>query len=179
MNKILSDYYRVPEDVLGQICAAQPSGEAGYFQFGSEAVCYGQCTSGVSAKIGNSEKYDAIKDARVSDSEVHLPFDPAQIVGNLRTERYVDSLHTKEDRIFDSPLIRRVYYLVRELLPVAIRKHFQKMYLSDWKSCDFRTGRWILRWTPSTKNFLPFRWKPPACSASHSSGFGPKVPRMP
>jgi hypothetical protein len=137
LNKILSDYYRVSENGLGRICAAEPSGEVGYFRFGSEAVCYGQSASGVSANIETSELYDASKSTRLSDSEVHLPFDPAQVIGNFRMERYVNNLRPKEDRIFDSPLIRKAYYLVRELLPVAVRKHFQKMYLGDWQKLRF------------------------------------------
>jgi peptidoglycan/xylan/chitin deacetylase (PgdA/CDA1 family) len=137
LNKILSDYYRVPEDGLGRVCAAQPSGEAGYFRFGSDAVCYGQCASGVSTKIGNSELYDACKNARLNDSVVHLPFDPTQVVDNLRRERYVNNLRSKEGRIVDFALIRKAYYFVRKLLPVAVRKHFQKMYLSDWQKLRF------------------------------------------
>jgi hypothetical protein len=137
LNKILSDYFRVPEDGLGRVCAAEPAGKSGYFRFGPDAVCYGQCASGVSEKVETSELYDAFKDAHLSESEVHLPFDPAQIVGNLRTERYASNLRPKEGRIFDSPLIRKAYYLVRKLLPVAVRKHFQKMYLSDWQKLRF------------------------------------------
>jgi hypothetical protein len=145
LNKILSDYFRVPEDGLGRVCIARSSGEAGYFRFGSDAICYGQCASGVSEKIENSELHDALKDARLSDSEVHLSFDPAQVVGNLRNERYVSNLHPKQGRIFDSPLIRKAYYFVRDLLPVAVRKHFQKMYLSDWR--DLRFPNWPVDFT--------------------------------
>lgn len=148
LNQTLSDYYRVPEDGLGRVCAAQPSGEAGYFRFGSDTVCYGRCESGVSAKIETSDLYDACKSARLSDSEVHLPFDPVQVVGNLRTERYVNALRPKENRIFDSSLIRKAYYSVRKLLPVAVRKHFQKMYLSDWQKLRF--PNWPVDFTVDT-----------------------------
>jgi hypothetical protein len=137
LNQTLSDYYRVPEGELGNLCAAPPSGEIGFFGFGPEAVCFGQCASGVSANVENAELHDALKSARRNDSDVHLPFDPIQVVENLRKEGYVKVSHTNQDRIFDSPLIRKAYYSVRELLPVSVRKHFQKLYLSDWRKLRF------------------------------------------
>jgi hypothetical protein len=140
LNQILSDYYRVAEDGLGLVRAAQPSGEFGFFRFGSEAVCYGQCASGVSAKVENAELSNALKSVQLTDSEVCLPFDPAQVVENLRRERYVKQSLPGQGRIFDYQLVRKTYYSVRELLPVSIRKHFQKLYLSDWRRLRF--PRW-------------------------------------
>jgi hypothetical protein len=137
LNQILSDYYRVPEDGLGRICVAQPSGETGFFRFGPEAVCYGQCASGVSTNFENSELCDAFNSVRLTDAEVHLPFDPSQVVENLRRERYVKSLSSKEDRILDYPLIRNAYYFIRELLPISIRKYLQKLYFNDWRKRPF------------------------------------------
>lgn len=137
LNQVLSDYYRLPDEMLGRICAAQTAGETGFFRFGPEAVCYGQCASGVSTKVENAELHDALKSARMNDSEVCLPFDPVRVVENLRRERYLRDSLPKQYRILDSPLVRKTYYSIRELLPIAIRKHLQKLYLSDWRKLRF------------------------------------------
>jgi hypothetical protein len=136
LNQILTDYYRVYEDGLGRVCAEQPSGQVGFFRFGT-TTCYGQSTSGVSTGVANAALHDAIKSTSLKDSEVHLPFDPSQIVDNLRRERYVNHTGAEQGRIVDHPLVRKAYYAVRDLLPVSIRKHLQKVYLGGWRKLRF------------------------------------------
>ena len=148
VNQILSDYYRVPEDGLGHICAARSSGDFGFFRWGPAATCYGQCTSGVSATFDNAELNDAFQSTQLKDGEVRLPFDPAQIVDNLRRERYLNPLGANHGRILSHPLVRKTYYAVRELLPVAIRKHFQKAYLGGWQKLQF--PNWPVDFTVDT-----------------------------
>jgi glycosyltransferase involved in cell wall biosynthesis len=142
VNRVLGDYYRVPERELGPVWAAQPSGETGFFRFGPEAICYGQSASGVSSRVDNSGSYDALKSTRVKDSDLYLPFDPVQVVENLRRERYVKRPRTNHSRIVDHPVIRESYYAVRVLLPVSIRKRLQRVYLSGWQKLQF--PRWPL-----------------------------------
>src|ERR1700674_4698967 len=136
-NHILSDYYRVHENGLGQVCAERPSGQLGFFRFGPTATCYGQSTSGVSTSVEDAALHDALKSASLKGSEIHLSFDPGQIVENLRTERYVKHMGTKQGRIVDHPLVRKAYYAVRDMLPVSIRKHLQKVYLGGWRKLRF------------------------------------------
>jgi hypothetical protein len=137
LNHMLSDYYRVHEDGLGRVCSAQPSGQVGFFRFGPTTTCYGQSTSGVSTSVESPALHDALKTARLKDFEVHLPFDPSQIVDNLRRERYVNHTGAKQGRIVDHPAVRKAYYAVRDLLPVSIRRHLQKVYLGGWRKLQF------------------------------------------
>ncbi len=137
MNRILSDYYRVHEDGLGRVCAERPSGQMGFFRFGPTATCYGQSTSGVSTGVEDAALHDALKSVSLKDSEIHLSFDPSQIVENLRTERYVNHTGAKRGRIVDHRLVRKAYYAVRDLLPVSIRRHLQKVYLGGWRKLRF------------------------------------------
>ena len=137
LNHMLSDYYRVHEDGLGRVCSAQPSGQVGFFRFGPTTTCYGQSTSGVSTSVESPALHDALKTARLKDFEVHLPFDPGQIVDNLRRERYVNHTGAKQGRIVDHPAVRKAYYAVRDLLPVSIRRHLQKVYLGGWRKLQF------------------------------------------
>jgi hypothetical protein len=84
----------------------------------------------------------------LKNSEVHLPFNPVQVVENLLRERYVKQRPAKNGRMVDLPIVRSTYYAVRELLPVSIRKHLQKFYLGDWSRLLF--PRWPVDFTVDT-----------------------------
>ena len=133
----LSDYYRVPEDLLGRVLAPVLSGDPGFFRFGAEALCYGQCISGVSRKVENADFYDALKSTCVNESVLQLPFDPAAVIEDLRRERYVSSLVPGRQRIITREWVLKAYYFVREFLPVAFRRQMQRVYFSDWTSRPF------------------------------------------
>lgn len=137
MSNILSDYYRasvVPKSV-------SPSGShtnrAGFFHFGPERICYGQCASGVSADASSSKAFDASQSLAIFDSVIHLPFDIQAVIENLRRERYVQSLYSGEKPLTQSELVRKAYYFVREYLPVWIRRHMQRAYFKGWQNLPF------------------------------------------
>jgi len=68
---------------------------------------------------------------------VTLPFDPSEIVDNLRLERYVDATRTGTD----SPsLLKNLYYLLRPITNLFIRKQIQKFYSRNWR--EFSFPRW-------------------------------------
>jgi hypothetical protein len=148
VSSILSDYYRVPDEGLARICAPQLSGEDGFFHFGPDVICYGRSATGVSPEIENAGRFDAYQNASLKNSEVHLPFDPVEVVENLQRERYVKQRPTKNGRMVDLPIVRATYYAVRELLPVSIRKHLQKFYLGDWSKLLF--PKWPVDFTVDT-----------------------------
>jgi hypothetical protein len=133
----LSDYYRVPEDLFCRVLSSALSGDVGFFRFGPNAICYGQCASGVSTKIENSLLYDASLSVRLTETEIQLPFDPAQVIENLRHEQYMEDLVPGRERLVTQEWIRKAYYLVRTLLPVSVRRHLQRAYFSDWQSRPF------------------------------------------
>jgi hypothetical protein len=137
VNQPLSEYYRVPQDLIGPFSPPRLSGPEGFFSLGSQAICYGQCGSGVSVRVEDSALCDASKDIRISGSEIHFPFDPNQVIGNLRRESYLGALAPQRERIVSHEWIRKSYYFVRKLLPVSIRRFLQRAYFSDWKSRPF------------------------------------------
>lgn len=137
MIQALADYYRVPEVLLGQVSVSDSSGDVGFFRFGPDAICYGHCASGVSIKIENSILYDASLSVHFDEKEIHLPFDPAQVIENLRHEHYIPVLVPGRERFVTQEWIRRAYYSVRSLLPVSVRRHLQRAYFSDWQSRPF------------------------------------------
>lgn len=137
MAQTLTDYYRVPESLIGRISVSELSGPAGFFSLGPQVICYGQCESGVSSAFQDLARCDASRSMSMFDSTIRLPFDPQQVIDNLRRERYESELTPQKDRFVSQQWVRKCYYAVRELLPVSVRRHMQRAYFSDWKSRPF------------------------------------------
>lgn len=137
MVQSLSHYYRVPTDSLGSISSAKPSSESGFFQFGPGTICYGESSSGVSRKLKKSGRYDAVGGIRFEESEIHLPFDPTAVIENLRRERYEASLAPSLERFVSQDWMLVSYYSLRGILPVAVRRELQRIYLSGWRDRPF------------------------------------------
>lgn len=133
----LSDYYRIPEEFLGGLAPDDPAGDAGFFQMGPEMLCYGQCSSGVSATIEGSALHDALQHLHSRDSRLALPFDPARVVEHLRREHYESSLMLGRKRMIMTESVRKAYYFIRDILPNPLRRAMQRVYFSDWKSRPF------------------------------------------
>jgi len=133
----LSDYYRIPESVLGRVLGADTSGETGYFRFGPEVIGYGQSKSGVATKVEDAGRYDARKNIQMDGADIHLPFDLTRIVENLRRERYVPGLTPGREKLITQEWMLKAYYFVRGSLPDSIRRHLQRVYFSDWKTRPF------------------------------------------
>jgi glycosyltransferase involved in cell wall biosynthesis len=136
--RLLRDRYRCPDDLGHFVVDGDLSRDSGYFRFGSHAICYGQCSSSVPATLATSTLHDASEDV-VLNGSVHLPFDPAQVVDNLRCERY----HVTPDGSKAFPgvnILRGMYYLARPMLGVSVRKHLQRWYFSGWEKIAF--PRW-------------------------------------
>src|SRR5712692_4032505 len=136
MEPNLSEYYRLPED-YECFMRSPTSGESGFFRFGSAASCYGQCASGAISKVAGHDIYDAAKDVRFEDSKIWLPINPSQVIDNLRYERYRKLPLDRHSRIGNHALVRRLYYVVRELLPPSVRRRIQRIYFSNWRDLDF------------------------------------------
>jgi hypothetical protein len=139
MNKALLDFYRCPETLVSLTLAGELSSESGYFCFGDDAVCFGQSSLGSPAKDVGSGLRDLCKHVASDGSTLRLPFDPSQIVDNLRLERYTANGYAGKRAILSSPAIRKAYYYFRPLLGVAVRKHIQRLFLRNWDELSFPT----------------------------------------
>lgn len=137
MIRVLSDYFRIPETLVSPLSTCDSGGEVGFFRFGSNAICYGKCATGVSKKIDDVSLHDASSNLYLNAEEICLPFDPAQVIENLRHERYMGALTTERERIIAREWIRKAYYFARPLLPVWIRRYLQRAYFCDWRSRQF------------------------------------------
>lgn len=144
-SRVLTEFYKCPEHLIDLAVREDLSANSGYFRFGSDAICFGQCASVSPAHVATESVYDCSRDVSVEGETVKLPFDPMQVVNNLRYERYksIPSAHRTE--ISANSLIRSFYYFVRPLMPVGVRKHLQRYYFRGWKRIQF--PRWPVDFT--------------------------------
>ena len=150
----------------------------GYFRFGWDTICFGQLSSGDRAEVVTSTLHDALQDVRIQKSKCFLPFNPTNLVDNLRRERYVNRIPTNESNRSLKKFVRDTYYFVRPALPVFARKLLQRASLRGWDQIafpewpvDFTVERILQRLLVLSMKArgidrLPFIWFwPDGCSA--------------
>ena len=139
MIQTLLDYYRIPERTFDclSLTADSASQDIGFFRFGSKNVCYGRCQSGGSPTISDSGQFDALEHVRRDGTSVQLPFDFAELIENLRLERYRERMNPGIEMFAASEPIRKMYYFFRGCLPVPVRRQLQKTYFRNWKELPF------------------------------------------
>jgi hypothetical protein len=147
MQHELVNYFRCPEKFVELGVADHLSSQPGYFRFGEDLVCYGRTASGTRAKNSGGNLYDVAADVRFHGLSADLPFDADEVATNLRYERYARVSAGSGSRALGA-IKRSTYYMVRPLLPVALRKHLQKAHLSGWRDIAF--PRWPVDTTVDT-----------------------------
>ncbi len=139
MNRALIDRYRCPESCVKFDLIGPLSNEAGYFRFGPDTICYGQSSSGFRESRADGVLYDVLKDVTANASNVLLPFNPSDVVDNLRLERYAEHFHYRAlDRWKRS--LRDAYYFMRPLMHINVRRRVQRAHLNGWRNLLF--PRW-------------------------------------
>lgn len=134
---LLSGHYRCPDD-LAEFSVTRDLPQApGYFQFGSGTICFGQCSLGVSSTLPARNLPDVYGHVRAQADKVLLPFDPVQVVNNLRLERYNGIPAARNGPPWAHNVVRNLYYSARPFMSVAIRKHLQSWYLRGWEKIPF------------------------------------------
>jgi len=134
------DHYRCPENVAGFELAGKLCDDPGYFCFGPETICYGSSSFGSSSERSTGRLYDALADVTTNNGTVRLPFDPSEVIENLRYERYLEDGDRNRKGLRGGAMARSLYYRLRPFLPVSVRKHIHRAYLSGWKDIPF--PRW-------------------------------------
>jgi hypothetical protein len=137
LHACLTAYFRCPDQFLQPLRSAPPAaGPAGYFALGPDTTLYGRLATQTPAASPDFTLHDALDDIQIRDGAVQLPFDPAELVSNLQCEAYMGG----DARSGTQSLAAKVYYFFRPLLPVAARKHLQKIRLRNWDKRPF--PRW-------------------------------------
>jgi hypothetical protein len=137
--RALSDYFRIPGDILGSVSLSSASEDAdtGFFRFGAENICYGRCESGTATSVAGSRQFDASCAVVRNGTTLQVPFSFDEVIENLRCERYTKCMKPEAEALTASEPIRKIYYLLREFLPVSVRRHLQRTYFRDWKELPF------------------------------------------
>jgi hypothetical protein len=134
-SQAVDDYYKCAPILPEHRAAEEPKGRSGFFRFGPDVICYGQNARHAVSPTVAGELFDSSKDVQYGEGSILLPFDVDQVAGNLRYERYEG--FSGWQRWIQQSRLRDVYYSLRPLLPVSLRKHVQKAYLRDWKTIPF------------------------------------------
>lgn len=134
----LLDFYRCPSMFVNVVQSGPFSAVPGYFRFGEDAVCYGHSSvSGASSSA--APLVDLSELVSLDRSAVRLPFDLSAVVRNLRYERYSVGGRNGQCTL-SKPAVRAAYYSLRPFLPIAVRKHLQRLFHTGWDTQNF--PRW-------------------------------------
>ncbi len=134
MRRLL-EHYRLPIALVPPSREPDVTGAQGFFRLDDDTICYGSTSPNIGAPSpeGNLR---TVSDPP-SGSKQSPAYNPDQLIDNLLLERYPLS---EKRRLALKAVLRPAYYMLRPLLPVAVRKHFQRVYLSGWE--DIRFPAW-------------------------------------
>jgi hypothetical protein len=136
MNSDLEKYFRCPSQYLSFALRSGYSSSCGYFQVGGTATCYGDYFGHQPAKRPDVVLHDALQDTVLENETTYLPFVPSQVFDNLRSEKYASDW--RKAGLMSG--LAKMYYFIRPVLSVGMRRHLQKFYLRDWEMLPF--PRW-------------------------------------
>lgn len=132
VSSCLTDYYRCPKRFAPFATSATPSAGTGYFRFGQSSVCFGEKQIHTPAISPRESLHDASLDCEVKNGTIYLSFDPRTVITNLHCESYVG-----EWRSGAASSAAKLYYLLRPLLSVGVRRRLQKFHLRNWREIPF------------------------------------------
>ncbi len=139
MSSHLLERYRCPEELVRFQLSGPLSSDAGYFRFGNDTTCYGRTATGYRTTHADALLYDASPDLDTNGSTLKLPFDPDEVIDNLRLERYVRRGKPSEWD-WKERFLRDTYYRLRPALGVGLRKYLQRLHARNWRRAAF--PRW-------------------------------------
>src|SRR5271168_380563 len=137
LNRALLERYRCAENLADFTTAGELSGDVGYFRFGPDTICYGQSTAGSRSREMISGLYDVGKETKICASQIRLPFDPNNVIDNLRLERYAVDHNLNGTQPFSRKALRFAYYSLRPIFSVPVRRQIQRLYLRGWDERPF------------------------------------------
>jgi hypothetical protein len=136
MNETLVAQYRCPESLVKLSLAGELSAGLGYFSL-DNAVCFERSSVGSPAKLAGAGLPELSRKVTWDGPTLRLPFDSSEIVDNLRRERYTANGYPDDRAMLSGEVVRKIYYWIRPLLAVSVRKHFQRLALRNWQRLPF------------------------------------------
>lgn len=126
MTGILQEHFRCPDEVGLLRRPECDAGPAGFFRLGSAVTVFGRLAAGAAADRPEDARADALAGVEMGGGECRLPFDPAEVIANLRFERYPGAGHPGGTGPLWWRTAARAYYAFRPLMPVSVRKYVQR-----------------------------------------------------
>lgn len=135
INSLLSDFYRCPKLEVDFLLKSDLRSDVGYFSVNDDLICFGHLSDSEPAATVDLQLPKASFQVNAAKRSISASFDPVEVVENLRTERYMSC--RKSDSMGHGSLVRALYYSLRPLLPVKVRKHLQRLSLRGWDQIPF------------------------------------------
>src|SRR5207247_9849156 len=88
------------------------------------------------AKLPTDGLYDAMNGVEIAGSLQRIPFDPTEVIENLRLERYTGACEPSGTASSQGSW-RNAYYIFRDFLPASWRRGIQKLYFGGWEKLPF------------------------------------------
>lgn len=126
MSTLLQDHFRCPEGFDGILHPDLSHAHTGFFRLGPASLGFGRVAQVKTAGRPDQAQDDALHQVAFGPEGCRLPFNPDEIVDNLRLERYPGVGHAAGAGSLPRRLAESVYYTLRPLLGVAVRKHLQR-----------------------------------------------------
>ena len=138
-QQVFAEYFRCPEHLTMLETSPGLSAETGFFAFDG-VHCYGR-PAGIDPCPDVGEQLpDLLNSVRYRDRSAVLPFDLAEVVTNLREERYCHNGYPLLSRITSGAFAQEAYYKVRPFMSVGVRRHLQQLRLKGWDRIPFPRG---------------------------------------
>jgi hypothetical protein len=126
--RALTERYRCPADLLKVEVETELSNQAGYFRFGQGVVGYGRTANGRNDQQVSPVLSEISEQTKFHGSRVFLPFDPVEVIENLRLEKYPGIQDSWARQVGKS-----AYYRLRPHLPRPLREQIQRLQLRGWR----------------------------------------------
>jgi hypothetical protein len=130
--RALQDRYRCPDEFLKYCLSGEICPKADYFTLDSSALCYGRTVGGTrKVHLSSGQQADA-SDFACQEHSLKLPFDPDEVIDNLRLERYSGCQLSEFEKI-----LKDGYYRIRHLTNPIIRTYIQRFRAANWTKKRF------------------------------------------
>jgi hypothetical protein len=132
LEQAVHDRYRCADAFLDFRLGGALPPDSGYFQFGLETTCYGRSlTCARQGQLGPA-LCSMLPEVSFDGTQLVLPFDPNEVIDNLRLERYPDGRFGG----YESRL-KSIYYRFRPLTNLPLRKFIQRFWAAKWQEMQF------------------------------------------
>jgi len=136
MTDSFLEHFKCPEQYVRLGLTGPLSTSKSFFRIGPDNVGYGRLWQPNEVHHGNIR--DVLHEVKFDQGQLQLPFDIDEIVENLRCERYPSS--ARNEKSLAQAALAAMYYSVRPILPVEVRKYLQRVHLRGWDQISF--PRW-------------------------------------